>query len=66
MRAGNVFSLVKRTLFEANSKARRFGPESFTSVLTARLLLASLRTVNPGTPNIRPIRGLAAMRKSHV
>jgi hypothetical protein len=52
MHAGNVFSLVKRTLFEANSKACRFGRESLTSVLTGRLLLASLLPVNPGAPNI--------------
>lgn len=50
MHAGNVFSLVKRTLFEANSKACRFGRESLTSVLTGRLLLASLLPVNPGPP----------------
>jgi hypothetical protein len=52
MHAGNVFSLVKRTLFEANSKACRFGSKSLTSVLTGRLLLARLCTVNPGAPNI--------------
>jgi hypothetical protein len=52
MRAGDVFSLVKRTLFEANSKARRFGKASLTSVLTGRLLLVSPRSVNPATANI--------------
>lgn len=52
MRAGNVFSLVKRTLFEANSKACRFGQESLTSVLTSRLLLATPGSVNPGAANI--------------
>ncbi|MGX8007692.1 hypothetical protein ACVDG8_001115 [Mesorhizobium sp. ORM8.1] len=60
MRAGNVFSLVKRTLFEANSKACRFGQESLTSVLTGRLLLATLPTVNPGTPNIALGSGLGS------
>lgn len=54
MRAGNVFSLVKRTLFEANSKACRFGQESLTSVLTSRLLLATPGSVNPGGANIAP------------
>jgi hypothetical protein len=52
--AGNVFSLVKRTLFEANSKACRFGQESLTSVLTSRLLLATPGSVNPGEANIAP------------
>lgn len=52
MRAGDVFSLVKRTLFEANSKARRLGKESLTSVLTWRLLPARPLSVNPGTGNI--------------
>jgi hypothetical protein len=52
MQAGNVFSLVKRTLFEANSKARRFGRASLTSVLTGRLLLATPQTVKPEQPNI--------------
>ena len=60
MRAGNVFSLVKRTLFETNSKARRFGQESLTSVLTGRLLLASPPTVNPGTANIAANSGLGS------
>lgn len=54
MRAGNVFSLVKRTLFETNSKARRLGKASLTSVLTGRLLLARSLSVNPGTANIAP------------
>ncbi|WP_189521205.1 hypothetical protein [Mesorhizobium sp. M1B.F.Ca.ET.045.04.1.1] len=54
MRAGDVFSLVKRTLFEANSKARRLGKASLTSVLTGRLLLARSLSVNPGTANIAP------------
>lgn len=52
MHAGNVFSLVKRTLFEANSKACRFGSESLTSVLTGRLLLVWPLSVNPGAANI--------------
>lgn len=52
MRAGNVFSLVKRTLFEANSKACRSGQESLTSVLTSRLLLVRPLPVNPATANI--------------
>lgn len=52
MRAGNVFSLVKRTLFETNSKARRLGKASLTSVLTWRLLLARPLPVNPATANI--------------
>ena len=64
MRAGNVFSLVKRTLFEANSKARRFGKESLTSVLTGRLLLASPMPVNPATPNIAPEPGLGSHAKN--
>lgn len=63
MHAGNVFSLVKRTLFEANSKARRFGKESLTSVLTGRLLLASLLSVNPGAPNIAREPGLGSHAK---
>jgi len=62
--AGNVFSLVKRTLFEANSKACRFGRESLTSVLTGRLLLASPRTVNPGAPNIALKPGLGSHAKT--
>lgn len=52
MRAGNVFSLVKRTLFETNSKARRFGKAGLTSVLTSRLLLVRPLPVNPATANI--------------
>jgi hypothetical protein len=51
------FSFVKRTLFEANSKARRFGRASLTSVLTGRLLLATPQTVKPGLPNIAAPRG---------
>jgi hypothetical protein len=62
--AGNVFSLVKRTLFEANSKACRFGRESLTSVLTGRLLLASPRTVNPGAANIALKPGLGSHAKT--
>ncbi|WP_210213191.1 hypothetical protein, partial [Mesorhizobium sp. M1E.F.Ca.ET.063.01.1.1] len=54
MRAGNVFSLVKRTLFETNSKARRLGKASLTSVLTGRLLLARPLSVNPEAANIAP------------
>ncbi|MDX8478709.1 hypothetical protein RFN28_09465 [Mesorhizobium sp. VK24D] len=50
----NVFSLVKRTLFEAYSKACRLGKASLTSVLTWRLLLARPLSVNPGTANIAP------------
>jgi hypothetical protein len=42
------FSLVKRTLFETNSKACRLGKASLTSVLTVRLLLARPVSVNPG------------------
>jgi hypothetical protein len=64
MRAGDVFSLVKRTLFEANSKARRFGKASLTSVLTGRLLLASLLAVNPGAANIAPGTGLGSHAKN--
>ncbi|MEI9406820.1 hypothetical protein [Mesorhizobium argentiipisi] len=64
MLAGNVFSLVKRTLFEANSKACRFGQESLTSVLTSRLLLATPRSVNPEAPNIAPNRGLGSHAKN--
>jgi hypothetical protein len=60
MRAGNVFSLVKRTLFEANSKAGRFGQESLTSVLTSRLLLATPGSVNPGAANIAPNPGMGS------
>lgn len=60
MRAGDVFSLVKRTLFEANSKACRFGQASLTSVLTWRLLLASLMSVNPEAANIAPIPRLGS------
>ena len=55
MRAGDVFSLVKRTLFEANSKACRLGKASLTSVLTSRLLLVSPMSVNPEAANIAPI-----------
>jgi hypothetical protein len=58
------FSLVKRTLFEANSKACRFGKESLTSVLTGRLLLASPRSVNPATPNIVLKPGLGSHAKT--
>ena len=47
MHAGNVFSLVKRTLFETNSKARRLEKESLTSAQTGRLLLARFSPVNP-------------------
>jgi len=64
MRAGNVFSLVKRTLFEANSKACRLGKESLTSVLTGRLLLVTPRTVNPGAPNIARQPGLGSHAKN--
>jgi hypothetical protein len=56
----NVFSLVKRTLFEANSKARRFGQESLTSVLTGRLLLVWPLPVNPGAANIARCSGLGS------
>jgi hypothetical protein len=52
MHAGNVVSLVKRTLFEANSKARRLGKADLTSVQTSRLLLATSQTVKPATPEI--------------
>ena len=52
MHAGNVFSLVKRTLFEANSDARRVGKASLTSAQTSRLLPATPHTVNPAMPNI--------------
>jgi hypothetical protein len=62
--AGNVFSLVKRTLFEANSKACRFGRESLTSVLTGRLLLARPRSVNPGAANIALKPGLGSHAKT--
>ncbi|MEO5757614.1 MAG: hypothetical protein ABIQ51_12245, partial [Mesorhizobium sp.] len=62
--AGNVFSLVKRTLFEANSKACRFGRESLTSVLTGRLLPATPRTVNPAAPNIALKPGLGCHAKT--
>ena len=64
MRAGNVFSLVKRTLFEANSKACRSGQESLTSVLTSRLLLATPRSVNPGEANIAPNPRLGSHAKN--
>ena len=64
MHAGNVFSLVKRTLFEANSKACRFGKESLTSVLTGRLLLASPLSVNPATANIALKPGLGSHAES--
>jgi hypothetical protein len=64
MRAGNVFSLVKRTLFEANSKACRLEKESLTSVLTGRLLLVTLRTVNPALANIARRPGLGSHAKN--
>ena len=64
MRAGNVFSLVKRTLFEANSKACRSGQESLTSVLTSRLLLATPGSVNPGEANIAPNPRLGSHAKN--
>ncbi|MGX5805614.1 hypothetical protein ACWGS9_30975 [Bradyrhizobium sp. Arg314] len=60
MRAGNVFSLVKRTLFETNSKARRFGKAGLTSALTWRLLLVRPLPVNPGTANIAANSGLGS------
>ncbi|MDX8503533.1 hypothetical protein RFM99_34845 [Mesorhizobium sp. VK4C] len=63
MRAGNVFSLVKRTLFETNSKARRLGKAGLTSVLTWRLLLASLMSVNPEAANIAPTPRLGSHAK---
>jgi hypothetical protein len=53
MQSGNVFSLVKRTLFEANSNARRIGKASLTSAQTSRLLLATPQIVNPAEPNIK-------------
>lgn len=56
MQAGNVVSLVKRTLFEANSKACRLGRASLTSVLTGGLLLATPPTVKPDALNIAPGR----------
>ena len=52
MHAGNVISLVKRTLFEANSKARRFEKQSLTSAQTGGFYSQDLETVNPATPNI--------------
>jgi hypothetical protein len=62
MHAGNVVSLVKRTLFEANSKARRLGKADLTSVQTGRLLLATRQTVNPAALQIPPLPG----RGSHA
>ena len=53
MQAGNVSSLVKRTLFETNSRARRSGKESLTSAQTRRLLTLSHRIVNPVRPESR-------------
>jgi hypothetical protein len=64
MHAGNVFSLVKRTLFEANSGARRPEKQSLTSAQTTRLLLASPLTVNPGARNMWRKPGLGAPRCS--
>ena len=64
MRAGNVFSLVKRTLFEANSKACRLEKESLTSVLTSRLLLATPGSVIPGEANIAPNPRLGSHAKN--
>ncbi|MEW6634528.1 MAG: hypothetical protein AB1440_26945 [Pseudomonadota bacterium] len=58
------FSLVKRTLFEANSKARRFGKASLTSVLTVRLLPATPLSVNPGAAIIAPNSGLGSYAKN--
>ncbi len=60
MRAGNVFSLVKRTLFETNSKACRLGKAGLTSVLTWRLLLVRPLPVNPATANIAVNLGLGS------
>ena len=51
MHAGNVFSLVRRTLFEANSEARRFEKISLTSAQTRRLLPATPWIVNPAAQN---------------
>jgi hypothetical protein len=47
LQAGNVSSLVERTLFEENSEARRFEKENLTSAQTRRLLTPSRRIVNP-------------------
>jgi hypothetical protein len=40
-------SLVKRTLFEANSRTRRSGKESFTSAQTPRVIRKTALPVNP-------------------
>lgn len=64
MRAGNVFSLVKRTLFETNSKACRLGKAGLTSVLTWRLLLVRPLPVNPATANIAVNSELGSHAKS--
>ena len=47
MRAENDISLVRRTLFEANSGTRRPGNSSLTSAQTRRLLAPSACFVNP-------------------
>jgi hypothetical protein len=50
MHAGNVFSLVKRTLFEANSRTGRSEKKNLTSAQTRRLIRATPNIVNPGPP----------------
>jgi hypothetical protein len=60
------FSLVKRTLFEANSKARRFG-----LLASHRLRLGGFypQDPKPSTPRrqiLRSRRRLAGMRGTHV
>jgi len=46
------FSLVERTLFEANSRARHPEKKGFTSVQTSGLIPACPYIVNPGRPKI--------------
>ena len=47
MHAGNVQSLVRRTLFEVNSGASHPGNQNLTSAQMARLLLPTPLIVNP-------------------
>jgi hypothetical protein len=66
MHAGNVFSLVKRTLFEANSKARRFRPKASHRLRRRAIYPHRPQASSPPPEILRRDRGLAAMRKAHV
>ncbi|MGN6304896.1 MAG: hypothetical protein ACTHNH_08775 [Mesorhizobium sp.] len=65
MHAGNVFSLVKRTLFEANSKARRFRPKASHRLRRRAIYPHRPQASSPPPEILRRDRGLADMRAMH-